>query len=74
MTREQIALLKMKRANQQIVLAMGALTLASLNARKAMRYLAEVRRRGIVPEATQSAEDNKKALEDMVEVYSSSVN
>lgn len=75
MTERSEALKRVDRANKQILLGMGALLLASLNASKAVKHLQKVvYRETVVSKAPATYEDTKEALEDMVETYSSGVN
>lgn len=71
---EEEALKKVSAANKQVLLAMGALLLASLNATKAFRYLQEVTHRERTFPSENEAEQVKQEVENMVEAYSENVN
>lgn len=70
------AMTRMAKANRRMIVAMGALMLASLQASKAMENLnREVERSGHWKEATsEEADQVEEELADMVAAYSSQVN
>lgn len=73
--KQALALKRVVKANRLILIAMGALFGASLNATRAMQELQEVERSGGWKEATpEEADAVDQAVSEMVATYASQVN
>jgi transcription termination factor NusB len=65
---------RITRANKAVLLAMGALFAASLNATKAMQDLYEVMKREDTMETPEENQEVDQALEQLVDNYKEGIN